>query len=65
MKILFSTTALFLFVAFLCTPFLASAAVQTPIDGGSSILVIAGVSYVSKKIAAKRKKNSEIKEQSK
>ena len=65
MKVLFSTTTLFLFVAFVCSPFLASAAVQTPIDGGSSFLIVAGASYVAKKIAAKKKKNSDIQEQNK
>jgi len=65
MRTLFSATSLFLLAAFICFPLLASAAVQTPIDGGSSILVVAGVSYVSKKIAERRKKNNDSKELSK
>jgi len=59
MKKYFGFTALSLLVAFTASPFIASAVVQTPVDGGSSILLIAGISYASKKLAAKRQKNAE------
>jgi hypothetical protein len=57
MKKYYGFTALSLLVAFTASPFIASAVVQTPVDGGSSILLIAGISYASKKLAAARKKN--------
>jgi hypothetical protein len=51
-----SFSALSLVIAFTFSPLLAAAAAQTPIDGGSSILLIAGISYAGKKLAAKRKR---------
>ena len=57
MKKYYGFTALSLLVAFTASPFIASAVVQTPVDGGSSILLISGISYASKKLAAARKKN--------
>jgi hypothetical protein len=55
MKHLTSTSSLLFVAALICSPLIASAAPSTPIDGGISLLVAAGIGYGAKKAAAKKK----------
>jgi hypothetical protein len=56
MKSIISLSAVCMAVAFICTPFFASAtAGAAPVDGGLSLLVAAGVSYGAKKIVSRKK----------
>ncbi|MGZ3753413.1 MAG: hypothetical protein ACXVAU_19165 [Mucilaginibacter sp.] len=59
MKNTFKASNLLLPAAFILAPFIASAQCAAPVDGGLSVLLIAGVAGYTAKKAADKKKNTE------
>jgi hypothetical protein len=65
MKRIFQKTGILLTLVFLCTPLLLLADTdaggsKVPLDGGSSLLIAAGLSYVAKKVSRKRKRTAKL-----
>jgi hypothetical protein len=58
MKNIFNKNVVILAVVFTCAPFFAMAQVgnASPIEGGAGILIASGISYLTQKLAANKKK---------